>query len=118
MAITIFVYGTLMKGLGNERVIDGFPHSNERVKVSGYDMYNVGGFPALVEGTHDYYGELITFDESVNPASLYYSMDRLEGYNKNSPATSMYLRKPIECIKENGERFRRKFIFGTIQPMD
>ena len=100
---TIFVYGTLMEGMGNDRIIWDFPRKHERVQVEGYDMYNVGGFPALVHGTGKYFGELITFGETVDRSDLYHRMDRLEGYDQSHPNQSLYIREPITVYKEDGE---------------
>ena len=99
----VFVYGTLMKGMGNEHVIASFPHENFPATVSNVDMFNVGSFPALVKGTHSYHGELVVFDPSVDETMLYAYMDRLEGYHKDRESESMYLRVPITvCV--NGEQ--------------
>lgn len=92
---SVFVYGTLMKDFGNERVIANFPHENYSAKIEGVEMYDVGGFPALVKGEHSYLGELVVFDASVNPQALYSNMDMLEGYHANSPDNSLYLRLPV-----------------------
>lgn len=92
---TAFVYGTLMNGFWNERVIHYFPHKNYAATINDVEMYNVGGFPAIVRGTHSYVGELVVFDDSVDVDALYASMDRLEGYHESNPSGSMYLREPV-----------------------
>ena len=101
---TMFVYGTLMKDFGNERVISMFPHENYKAKVSNKEMYSVhGAFPALVEGNHEYFGELIVFGDGVDHDHLYDNMDHLEGYRASDPASSMYLRVPV-TVEVDGEQ--------------
>lgn len=92
---TVFTYGTLMKGFPNECVIDSFPHDNYTAVVNNMELYDVGHFPAMVAGKHTYKGELIVFDDSVNKELLYRNMDYLEGYRKNDPAKSLYIREPV-----------------------
>ena len=107
--LSVFVYGTLMKGMGNERVISRFRRKHIPAKISGVDMYSVGGFPALVRGTGSYWGELVVFDESVDPEELYADMDWLEGYRKYSKGTSMYLREPVTVVLKDGSSVDTEF---------
>lgn len=100
---TMFVYGTLMKDFGNERVISMFPHENYKAKVSGVEMYSVhGAFPALVKGDHEYFGELVVFADDVEHDALFRNMDGLEGYRASNPESSMYLRVPV-TVEVDGE---------------
>ena len=99
---TVFVYGTLMRGFGNERVIAGFPHENYPATVTGVEMYDVGYFPAMVKGDHTYQGELVVFDLSCDRTHLFQRMDMLEGYREHDPESSMYVRAPID-VEVDGE---------------
>ena len=94
--LTVFVYGTLMHGFGNERVIDGFPHENYRAMIDHVELYDVGAFPAMIPGEHSYFGELVVFDEKVKKDQLYRAMDHLEGYYKDEPGASLYIRTPCK----------------------
>ena len=93
--ITVFTYGTLMKGFSNEGVISMFPHENYPAIVRNVEMFDVGNFPALIKGDHSYEGELIVFDPEVKAAQLYAKMDYLEGYRKSDPKNSLYIRDKI-----------------------
>ena len=93
--VSIFVYGTLMRGFPNEIVISSFPHEVFPVKIKDVELYDVGNFPAMVKGKHSYEGELVVFDSSLDPKKIYANMDRLEGYNKYDPLNSLYVRKPV-----------------------
>ena len=100
---TCFVYGTLMKGFGNERVIANFPHENVPARISGVEMFDVGGFPALVAGESAYDGELLVFGEEFDHDTIFGNMDRLEGYREDLPEErSMYLRRPVVVTLEDG----------------
>lgn len=118
---TMFVYGTLMKDFGNERVISMFPHENYKAKASGFDMFNVGGFPALVKGSQDYFGELIVFGDDVEHDALFRNMDGLEGYRPSDPERSMYLRVPI-TVEVDGEQVETEVYLwnrptGSLEPI-
>jgi len=109
---TVFVYGTLMQGFGNERVISDFPHRNYPARIDNVEMYNVGGFPALLHGEHSYYGELVVFDPSVDRDALYRSMDRLEGYHSDYPQGSMYIREPVTVCCEGSTVVTEVYIWN------
>ena len=77
----VFTYGTLMNGESNH----GFLSNSEYLEstyVEGYDMYNVGFYPAIVPGDSEVIGELYEVPESDMDA-----LDSLEGEG------SLYIRK-------------------------
>lgn len=73
----VFVYGTLKKGRGNDRLLNGAKFlGNARTTSGAYTMYQ-GGYPmVLADGLFHISGELYEVD---NPKILE-SLDRLEGH--------------------------------------
>lgn len=74
MTHTIFVYGTLKQGQANHRYLEGQQYLGE-YKIVGFDMYNVGSFPAVVYGEGVIRGEAYLVDDATLA-----SLDRLEGH--------------------------------------
>lgn len=86
----VFVYGTLMKGgLNHEHLENSTFLRNATLK--GYDMYNVGIFPAIIRGRGKAIGELYEVPLSDLP-----SLDKLEGEG------SYYIRK-CEIVESEGD---------------
>lgn len=56
----LFVYGTLKRGYFNnsQMVYDGAEFIGPYVTEPEFDLFSLGGFPAMVPGTHRVYGEL------------------------------------------------------------
>jgi gamma-glutamylcyclotransferase (GGCT)/AIG2-like uncharacterized protein YtfP len=71
---TIFVYGTLKKGGALNAALNNSKFVKKDV-VEGYDMYDLGSFPAITPGEGKVYGELYLINEEIE--SL---LDRIEGY--------------------------------------
>lgn len=90
---TVFVYGSLLHGMGNHRVIAGslrLCEDREIRTAPKYRLYSLGGFPGLVEGgSTAVLGELYV----VEPATLE-RLDRLEGHPR------FYERKMILLASE------------------
>ena len=84
----VFVYGTLMKGEGNHHFLEDSKLLGAS-SVEGYDMYNVGWFPAIVRGDSRILGELYEVSQEDMP-----SIDALEGEG------SLYRRR-CEITKDN-----------------
>jgi len=71
----VFVYGTLRRGQGNyKRLLTSSEWLGEHV-VSGWDMYDLGAFPAVVRGHGDVTGDVFR----VTP-DTFARLDMLEGY--------------------------------------
>lgn len=77
----VFVYGTLMKGEPNHRFLEDSKFLGVSA-IEGYDMYNVGWYPAIVPGEGTIPGELYEVPEM----DIKY-LDGLEGEG------SLYIRK-------------------------
>ncbi|WP_406533608.1 gamma-glutamylcyclotransferase [Methanobrevibacter sp.] len=69
----VFVYGTLMSGEGNHGYLDSSKCLGKAF-IEGYDMYNVGWYPAIVPGDSLIIGELYQVPIEDIP-----SIDSLEG---------------------------------------
>ena len=70
----VFVYGTLKEGEGNHRLLETAEFIRED-QLKGWDMYSLGGFPAITQGSGEIYGELYAVDDATMQR-----LDVLEGY--------------------------------------
>jgi gamma-glutamylcyclotransferase (GGCT)/AIG2-like uncharacterized protein YtfP len=71
----VFVYGTLKRGYGNHRVMEAAEGEFlQKDTIKGYEIYNTGCFPAVVEGEGVVQGEVFEV-----PEEGMYFLDRLEG---------------------------------------
>lgn len=89
----IAVYGSLLSGLGNHRVIQGenTEFLGEFISEPVYSLYSLGGFPGLKEnGKTAVKMEVYSVDDETARR-----VDMLEGYSSDRPAT-FYDKKPIE----------------------
>lgn len=80
---TVFVYGSLRQGQPNHRYLKGQEYLGE-YKIVGFDMYNVGSFPAIVPGSGIVRGEAYRVDDAALAR-----LDRLEGHPR------MYRREQV-----------------------
>ena len=90
---SIFVYGTLKRGQCRERCWPRPPLRIEPATVRGA-LYDLGPYPALVEGNDCIAGELWHLSPSDMHASLL-ELDRVEGFR--SRASDLYQRVTITC---------------------
>jgi len=77
--LKVFVYGSLRTGFFNyDKYLKGHVIKSEPAKVSGtlYHMPNKG-YPALLKGTDEVYGEVMTID---NYDVVMEAVDKMEGY--------------------------------------
>lgn len=89
----VLVYGTLRQGERAHGAMKGSPFVEE-VRVPGFDMYGLYGFPGIKENADNkegITGEVYEVDDNA----LSY-LDYYEGYRKDSPANSHYIRKTID----------------------
>lgn len=102
----LFVYGTLMPGYWNNRLLEGQEYVGEGF-VEG-ELLALGGIPGLilVQGDDRYVkGHVYNVDDTAIER-----IDRLEGYNKNNPAASMYRRVKTMCSFLDGEVVVEKMV--------
>lgn len=88
-----FVYGTLKQGQSNAYLLAPFVASVETATVNGR-LYDVGEFPALIEGQGRVHGQLVTLDDG-SWAQVLAIVDRLEGFIEDDPDSSMYIRRLV-----------------------
>ena len=87
-----FVYGTLKVGGYYASDFDRLRVTAEIATIKGYDLFNLGSFPAIVEGDGEVHGEL---HEYAHPGVVTSIMDEIEGFNGDSES-SLYARKRIK----------------------
>ena len=87
----VFVYGTLMKGESNHGFLDSSSFIFKGI-IEGYDMYDVGWYPAIVKGDGMVIGELYQVPREDMP-----SIDMLEGEG------DLY-KKKCEIVKMKDEK--------------
>lgn len=90
----IFVYGTLMQGCSNHKILH--PEYIEKIEpatIKNMDLYahKCGVFPCMIEGTGTVVGELITLKRK-HFFKVLRSLDRLEGYNGKDNPENLYNR--------------------------
>jgi gamma-glutamylaminecyclotransferase len=62
--ITIFVYGSLLSGERNHRVLEGARLIGEARTAPSFSLHDLGSYPAMVaDGTYAIVGELYEVDE-------------------------------------------------------
>lgn len=72
----VFVYGSLKKGFGNHQLLErGDAKFVGDAQVSGFQLFSLGPFPAVVPGNGTVSGEVY----EVGPETLA-ALDRLEGH--------------------------------------
>jgi len=89
-----FVYGTLKRGQLNCSLIEPHARRIEHAYVRG-QLFDVGLFPALVEGEGTVQGELVHL-RAIDMPHLLSVIDRLEDFRPEDPGGSMYVRRIVE----------------------
>lgn len=95
-----FVYGTLKEGGYFASAFDEIRVSSEKAILTGYNLFDLGAFPAIKAGTGSVRGEVHRYKDQKKATEL---MDHIEGYNKNNEKDSLYLRRAVEVVTESGE---------------
>jgi len=86
----VAVYGSLLEGLGNHRVLGGSPLVC-RTRVAGLRLVSLDACPAALPGGDGIEVEVY----EVNPGILR-RLDQLEGYCPDRPEASMYRREVVQ----------------------
>jgi gamma-glutamylcyclotransferase (GGCT)/AIG2-like uncharacterized protein YtfP len=95
-----FVYGTLRRGDSRFGVLDGCECMAEEAYLDDFEMLSLGSFPGIVARTHGsgrVRGEVYKIDETILSR-----LDNIEGYHEDDPVHSLYLRKEITAVFEDG----------------
>lgn len=96
----IFVYGSLRQDFWNyDKVLKNRVRHIEKGKIKGELYHLPAGYPAVVEGNDDVYGEVITFTQD----KLLKSLDFLEGYF-GEDKENLYIRRKCEISLEDGSK--------------
>jgi gamma-glutamylcyclotransferase (GGCT)/AIG2-like uncharacterized protein YtfP len=101
----IFVYGTLKRGEVRERTWPRVPLSVTEASVRGC-LYDLGPYPALVEGGDQVGGELWQFSVDDLPVTLA-ALDDVESYSGGPD--DLYRRVIVEC--ETGSGIVRAWVY-------
>lgn len=102
----VFVYGSLLTGLGNHRLMEGGEFITDG-EVHDAAMYSLGGFPGVVHGVGTIKGELWEVSAAQEVA-----LDRLEGH------PTFYKREPVTVHTDTGEHTAWMYIYqGDVRSM-
>jgi gamma-glutamylcyclotransferase (GGCT)/AIG2-like uncharacterized protein YtfP len=96
----ILVYGTLRQGQRANRALQDAQFV-DTVNVTGFDMYNLGGFPGVVENENNkvgIVGEVYALPDGEEGNEILRHLDYYEGYYPQNLERSNYLRKEIEVL--------------------
>ncbi|MGL4453117.1 MAG: gamma-glutamylcyclotransferase family protein [Sarcina sp.] len=92
------VYGSLLSGMKNHRVLGNSKLLGE-TKIKGYDLYDTGyGFPAIQKGTSVIQVEVY----EVSSKTIERALDSLEGYTEGRN-DNLYNKVKTKVEMENGE---------------
>ena len=84
----VFCYGSLMRGFGNNSILENSPLVGEAMSEGRFTMLHLGGFPGIVaKGTTTIHGEVFEVDDNTLSR-----LDRLEGH------PSFYCRTPMKVL--------------------
>lgn len=89
----LLVYGTLRRNEHAHGALSDCKYQGE-VRLPGYDMINLGGFPGIVPNPQNKNGIVGEVFDGISPDTLR-QLDYYEGYNPAYPEHSHYLRKEI-----------------------
>jgi gamma-glutamylcyclotransferase (GGCT)/AIG2-like uncharacterized protein YtfP len=91
---TLFVYGSLMKGMVHHNKITALVKDLKPATTEGLLYRLAVGYPAMVEGQGIVKGELLTLNNFKDIIKI---LDEFEGYSPTNPEKSLYFRveKPI-----------------------
>jgi gamma-glutamylcyclotransferase (GGCT)/AIG2-like uncharacterized protein YtfP len=89
----IFVYGTLLANQTNCHV---WPHASKEIQPACIEamMFDLGPYPAIVEGDGWVLGELHEVEPDKLAATLE-ALDALEEYDAANPKLGLYIRKSV-----------------------
>lgn len=96
----LFVYGTLLQGHSNHRVIEKAQFIDAAVTDPLFTMYSNGYYPAITEEPkYQIVGEVYALDDET-----FRDTDYLEGYDPKNPERGLYNRKLITVTLKSNEK--------------
>jgi len=101
----IFVYGTLLKGQKRESVLANSKYIGPAI-MNQAEMFDLGAYPGITKGNGIVIGELYDITEKTMQI-----IDRIEGYNENNLADSLFIRKEVEACKFIDGKFVNVFSY-------
>jgi gamma-glutamylcyclotransferase (GGCT)/AIG2-like uncharacterized protein YtfP len=97
---SLFVYGSLMKGMIHHNKIAALVKEVKPAECQG-SLYRLPvGYPVMVEGEGIVRGELLTLD---NKKDIFPLLDEFEGYSPTNPEKSLYIRSEKTVMVEGKE---------------
>jgi gamma-glutamylcyclotransferase (GGCT)/AIG2-like uncharacterized protein YtfP len=97
----VFFYGTLMTGFERRKRLgmDGHLRAKGRGTIQG-QLFDLGLYPAAVPSTEGrVHGEVFEIDD---PEPVLSALDDIEGYEPDSPDTSLYVRRTVTATLDDG----------------
>lgn len=115
----IFVYGTLKRGEGNHRLLEGQEFVGVFKTAPKYRMFDCGWYPCLKEAFDDgisVEGELYRVDAATlrrldileGISSQLYKRDSIELVGATEPVQAYFYLDSVRGMKECGERWARR----------
>ena len=112
--LPVFVYGTLQRGEARAGLWPCLPLEVRWATAKG-KLYDLGEYPALVDGTDRILGEL-WFIAAADLCLTLQVLDSIEGFGQQGEA-NLYNRDTIECITLCGEA-QRAYTYRFASPAD
>lgn len=100
----IFVYGTLLKGMSRFGVLAESQFLGHGC-IRG-QLYDLGDYPAIIEGSGTVYGELYEIDGEKRR-----ELDRIEAYHPDDEEHSLYLRKEADITLLNDGAYESAYAY-------
>ncbi len=112
--LPVFVYGTLMNGLGNwSRYVAPYPHEVRPAKIRG-DLYHLPeGYPALLQNSETeswVKGELLYFPSNIYAQAMK-GLDELEDYFGEGNKDNLYERAVVEAVDASTGELSSAYVY-------
>jgi gamma-glutamylcyclotransferase (GGCT)/AIG2-like uncharacterized protein YtfP len=105
---TLFVYGSLMKGMVHHNKVAAMVKDIKPATCVG-TLYRLPvGYPAMVEGPGTVRGELFTLDKFKDIIKI---LDEFEGYSQTTPEKSLYMRLEASVMVDGAKKPATSFAY-------
>lgn len=96
----VFVYGTLKQGQSSYNVSwQAGAHTVTPATLSGFQLFDIGPYPAVLEGDGVVYGQLLDYGLGINDALVI--LDRLEDFHGTGNPDNYYSRLLVDALVSN-----------------